>query len=238
MGANRIVTALLDVLVPSGCAACGLPGDPLCRECLAAMPVIADPACARCGYPQPERHAAGGCPQCIGGIAWARQALTYRAPVPRVVAALKDERRRALAEPLAGLMAAVMAPARGATLVPVPLARERVAERGFNQAALLADALGREWCMPVRHLLERDDARHQRGASRADRLRQAPGAFRAAARAVHAGVPLHAVLVDDVVTTGATLSSAARALRAAGCPRVGAVALARVTLVPAPTRVD
>jgi predicted amidophosphoribosyltransferase len=122
-------------------------------------------------------------------------------------------------------------------LVPIPLSPARLADRGFNQAQLVADACGREWRLPVRQVLVRDDGVHQRGASRAERIRQAPGAFRVVRDGPAPRLPLHAILVDDVVTTGATLAAAARALRAAGCARVGAVALARVTLTSATGRV-
>jgi ComF family protein len=113
-------------------------------------------------------------------------------------------------------------------LVPVPLGRRRMEERGFNQADLLARELARRWGTPVAHALQRDDwGPSQRGAGARERRQQVAGAFRASPRP-----PLHAVLVDDVVTTGSTLRAAARALRHAGCARVGAVSLARVALRP------
>lgn len=121
----------------------------------------------------------------------------------------------------------------GAVLVPVPLAPARLADRGFNQAALIARELGTLWGLPVHDCLERADGpATQRGSGATTRRTQVRGAFRARAE-----VPLHAVLVDDVVTTGATLTAAARALRAAGCARVGAVSLARVVLADGRTRV-
>ena len=229
---RRIGTAVMDVLIGDGCAACGMPGPPLCDACAGGMPEVGLPGCVRCGHPWATPRPS--CPQCIAGIAHARQALRYDPPVPEVVRALKDSRRRLLAHPLAGLMAQHLdPPPRGAVLVPIPLAPQRHADRGFNQAALLADALGRTWGTPVSDCLERaPGAGTQRGSRATARHAQVQGAFMAPGE-----VPLDAVLVDDVVTTGATLTAAARALRRAGCARVGAVSLARVVLAGGRTRV-
>lgn len=221
----RLLTAILDLITGDGCAACGMPGPPLCPSCEQALPPVGAPGCARCGHPWPATCPA--CPECLPGVACARQALAYDGRVPHLVRAFKDHRRRVLADPLARLMAAHLdPPGRSAVLVPVPLAPARLADRGFNQCDLLATRLGTRWGLPVAPVLGRDDqAAPQRGSGAAARRRQVQGAFH-----VVGHVPLHCVLVDDVVTTGATLSAAARALRAAGCARVGALALARVVV--------
>lgn len=224
-GAGVSLAALLEVLLPQACAACGLPGAAACAGCLAALEPLPPPWCGGCGAPVPvpvER-----CPGCRGRVEGARQAVAYRGPAPALVAALKDGRRRGLAPVLAAVVvAAVPAPPPGAVLVPVPLGPRRARERGFNQSMLLARALGRRWDRPVADVLARvREGPPQRGAARTARTRQASGAFAAAP-----GVPAPAVawLVDDVRTTGATLADCARALRAAGARRVGAVCLARV----------
>ncbi|MBL6633153.1 MAG: ComF family protein [Thermoleophilia bacterium] len=223
---GRIATAILDSLIGDGCAACGMPGPPLCAPCADAIAPLGPAACTGCGHPWPVPCAA--CGQCIPGVAWARQAAPYRYPVPDLVSAVKDLHRRALAPLLADVMVRRIAPPPpGAVLVPVPLAPRRLAERGFNQADLLAQRLADAWGVPMQPVLSRPDgAPAQRGAGAPARRRQVQGAFRAVRPA-----PLHAVLVDDVVTTGSTLSAAARALRTAGCARVGAVSLARVAPV-------
>ena len=153
------------------------------------------------------------CPECAGGPRWARQAVAYAGPAPALVAALKDGRRRTLAGVLAGVMTSTLAPPPpDAVLVPVPLSPRRRAERGFNQSALLARALGRAWGHPVADALARvRDGPPQRGAGAGARVRQVRGAF-----AVRAEIPVPAlaVLVDDVHTTGATLAACARTLRA------------------------
>ncbi|MGB1626388.1 MAG: phosphoribosyltransferase family protein [Miltoncostaeaceae bacterium] len=221
---SRLLTALLDSIIGDGCAACDMPGPPLCTRCRAGIPILGGSGCDGCGYPWPRPVPA--CPECIAGVVGARQAASSAGPVPTLVMAFKDHRRRALADPLAAVMRTVLAPPPpGAVLVPVPLTRSRLSDRGFNQAALLAGYLARSWGLPVHECLTRDDsAPSQRGSGARARRTQVRTAF----HSFSGRPPLHAVLVDDVVTTGATLSAAARALRGAGCARVGAVALARV----------
>ncbi len=214
---SRLLTALLDSIIGDGCAACDMPGPPLCTRCRGGIPILRSSGCDGCGYPWPRPVPA--CPECIAGVVGARQAASYAGPVPTLVMAFKDHRRRALVDPLAAVMRAVLAPPPpGAVLVPVPLTRSRLSDRGFNQAALLAGYRARRWGLPVHECLTRDDsAPSQRGSGGRARRTQVQTAFHPCGRP-----PLHAVLLDDVVTTGATLSAAARALRGGtgpGCPR-------------------
>jgi ComF family protein len=222
---------LLDLILPPACAACGLPGGAACAPCLASLAPLPAPWCAGCGAPVPVPVAR--CPACRGPIDGARQAVEYAGTATALVAALKDQRRRGLAAVLAEvLVARVPRPPEGATLVPVPLGRSRLRERGFNQSALLARELGRRWELPVSEPLARvREGADQRGARASARARQVAGAFavRPSGRA-----PRRPWLVDDVHTTGATLAACARALRAAGAPRAGAVAFARVRSGGAP----
>ncbi|WP_217915291.1 ComF family protein [Miltoncostaea marina] len=217
--------AILDVLLPPSCGACGLPGAAVCAACRSALTPPAPPLCGGCGAQvgvPVER-----CPACRGWLAGARQAVRYEGPAPALVAALKDGRRRGLAPALAAIVVAeVPPPPAGAALVPVPLGPRRARERGFNQALLLAQALGRAWGLPVAQALRRArEGPPQRGARASARGRQAAGAFAAGGRDP---VPPLAWLVDDVHTTGATLADCARALRSAGAREVGAVCFARV----------
>ncbi len=219
------LAALLDVVLPPSCAACGVPGEAACTACLAALEPLPPPWCGGCGAPVSvpvER-----CGACRGRITGGRQAVAYRGPAPALVAALKDDRRRTLAATLAGIVtAAVPPPPPDAALVPVPLGPRRARERGFNQSGLIAAALADAWGLPVaRALVRTREGPPQRGAARTERARQASGAFAAGGPDP---VPLTAWLVDDVLTTGATLADCARALRAGGATRVGAVCVARV----------
>lgn len=216
----------LELLVPPDCAACGLPGAPVCVGCRDALTPLPAPWCAACGHPAPIP--VPRCPECPPGpVSGARQAVAYAGPAPGLVSALKDGRRRRLAGSLADLIVArVPAPPLGVALVPVPLGRRRLAERGFNQSLLLADALGRRWRRPVADVLVRvREEGAQRGAPASTRARQVAGAFAVRPRAP---APRYACLVDDVHTTGATLAACARALARQGSAPARAVAFARV----------
>lgn len=216
---------LLDLIVPTACAACGLPGACVCAGCLAALVRLEPPWCEGCGAAVPIPVAR--CPGCRGRIEGARQAVAYAGPAPALVAGLKDGRRRPLASVLATVMAAAIPPPpRGVILVPVPVGPRRLRERGFNQSLLIARALSRLWGRPVAEALARTrEGEDQRGARATARARQVRGAF---AIRPGAAVPISAWLIDDVHTTGSTLADCARALRAAGSRSVGAACFARV----------
>jgi len=155
------------------------------------------------------------------------------APLRDAVHALKYEGVRALATPLAALMAATcsLAPLPVAAVVPVPLHPRRVRQRGYNQAALLARELARLLVLPLHEeWLERArNTPSQVGLTRAERWANVDGAFRVAAAASDAGALAgqRVLLVDDVFTSGATLRAAAGALRSAGAEGVWAVTLTR-----------
>lgn len=113
-----------------------------------------------------------------------------------------------------------------APLVPVPLHPSRQRERGFNQAELLADSLARGAAVPTERLLARERATaKQHGLDRAARLRNLAGAFQIVEGA--AATPRAVIVVDDILTTSATMEACATVLRASGCERVYGFAVAR-----------
>jgi ComF family protein len=241
----RLAIAALDLVFPALCPVCGNElgprrRDPLCGPCWDAIDRIAPPVCDRCGAPMPSAGFARAtlppppavCSTCAAdgpAYDYARSAAVYGGVTREALHRLKFGGRRALARPLADLTVEQC----GATLrdgiaavVPVPLARDREWERGFNQAALLAERIARRLEVPVRAAwLARERAtKPQSDLSAAERLANVRGAFRAAP----AVADRHVLLVDDVLTTGATLAECARALRAAGAGCIGAVTVARV----------
>jgi ComF family protein len=233
------VVALLDLVFPAVCPACGATlgagrHDPLCGACWTAIPRIGVVRCRRCGAldAPADGDRADSCPACAGltfPFDYARSAALYRGPVREAIHAFKFRGKRALARPLGDLVLEQAGDALlpdVAALVPVPLTRARRAERGFNQAALLAERVARGcglrvepgWLRRVRATAPQSDL------SAAEREANVRGAFLAAP----AVAGRHVVIVDDVFTTGATMRECARALRAAGARRVGVLTVARV----------
>jgi ComF family protein len=220
------LAALLELVYPPRCAACGEPGpEPFCATCAEAILPV-PPGCARCGLPGQDLT----CGACLAGppaFDAVRAGGLFGGPLADAIHAFKYGERPALARPLGAWLAARVPLPAGAAVVSVPLGRARRIERGYDQAALLADALARSAGAGGRRLrgaLRRTrETPPQVGRSREERARNVADAF--AATAAVSGRDL--VLVDDVVTTGATADGAAAALRRAGARSVTVVALAR-----------
>jgi ComF family protein len=235
---RRRLGAWLDHLAPRACALCGLPLPPgafpgWCAGCLQDLPGARRARCARCAHP--TDRPAPACTACASTgpvpIDATLAAADYAAPLDRVVTSLKYAGRITLAAPLGQLLAARWLgqpqPPGLDALVPVPLAAERLAARGFNQALEMARAMSASLAVPLpvwpRRLLRVRDTPAQAGLGLADRRRNLVGCF--ACRGRLDGLAIG--LVDDVMTTGSTLSEAARTLKAAGAVRVVALVAAR-----------
>ena len=212
---------LLELLLPGACAGCGRYGELLCAPCLANLrPAGADA----------DRFAAAD-PGIVVGDAMelAMAAFIHEGTLRRVLQRLKYGGAGRLATPLAGAsvpaLRALVAQTGPAPLVPVPVHAARRRQRGYNQAELLATELGRLAGLPVLDLLLRHrPTTRQHGLGRAARLHNLRGALgvRSAAQA-----PDVAILVDDILTTSATLEACAETLRRHGVSRVFGFAVAR-----------
>ena len=172
------------------------------------------------------------CAQCTANppvYDFARSAAVYGGVMREALHRFKFGGRRALARPLADLafeQCGASLPDGIVAVVPVPLARDREWERGFNQAALLAERVAKRLDVPIRTgwLARQRATRPQSDLPAAERSANVRAAF----RATPAVAGRHVLLVDDVLTTGATLAECARALRAAGARCIGALTVARV----------
>jgi ComF family protein len=215
-------------LADQRCIACEVRGALVCRACRRGLPWLVGPLCGRCGEPVAADRI--GCPVCVrlGSVLGAvRSAVALDGAATDAVRAWKDAARAPVAQLAERCIASVVMPP-DALIVPVPAAQDRAAWRGVDGPADLAARLGRRWRLAVHaDALERQTACPQRGLSATGRRRNAADAF-VARRSITGRV----LLVDDVMTTGATLVACARRLRQAGAVRVDAVTFARVVTIP------
>jgi ComF family protein len=219
-------------MLPPTCVVCGgdgAEGLDLCGLCRAALPWNT-PACRRCGLPlagEGAQRVCGLCQLAPPPLARVQCPLHYAFPVDRLLPRLKFHGDLAAGELLVTLAAWALDPEdRPAALVPVPLHPSRLRQRGYDQALEIARAFARQGGPPVRA----DALRRVRATAAQTTLdARARRANLGGAFAVRAGIalPAHVALVDDVMTTGATLHECARVLLAAGVARVDAWCLAR-----------
>ncbi|HEU0243231.1 MAG TPA: phosphoribosyltransferase family protein [Candidatus Limnocylindrales bacterium] len=217
----RPIGRLVDLALPAVCPGCGAEGDSICRGCLPAVRQrVALPPGTPLGLEE-------GPPDPLLQLEWC---APFNGTVRRALHALKYAGERRLAAPLGEAVAArwAAAGAGGEVLVPVPVHETRRRERGYDQAVLVADVAARALGLPMAVAVRRDRAttaqyrldRRHRAENVRDAFRVVPGMDRAVrGRWV--------VLVDDVVTTGATLCGAAAALLETGALAVSAVTVAR-----------
>jgi len=205
--APHALRAFASLLVPARCGICARACDwrnPVCEACLGA--IDSAPSGARV----------------LPGLDVVIGAASYAGAARDLVAALKFGPRPALAGVAAAAMAGALGDGgrRGATLVPVPPAPRRLHRRGLDPADAIAVSLSPQLDLPLTRALARATGRRQVGRSRAERLATPPRV-----RCVEPP-PARVLLVDDVVTTGATLAACARALRAGGASEVSAIVFA------------
>ncbi len=232
------MAALRDLLVPMACAACNRlldDGEPglVCGRCWTRLAVLPAPRCVRCGHPRARRvcHWCELLPayvRAVRSVCW-----VHRGTGQPIVHALKYHGWHAVARGMAERMARLDWPddvvAERAAVIPVPLAEQRHRERGYNQSERLARALAGHWMQPVwTGVLTR--TRHtatQTQLTPEQRLVNVSGAFHVPQSARNALRRSHVVLVDDVVTTAATLNACAAALHAAGARLISYVTFGR-----------
>ncbi len=234
-----IVRGLIDLIFPPHCAFCGtlLAEDDtaeICPGCLRNIRFISPPICPKCGFPFVmgigENHLCGQCLRRQWHFGSARALAFYEGPIREAIHGLKYRGKSFLAKSLAGLFE------RGYPfidygsydlLVPVPLHPKRLRERGFNQALILGKAIGRKEEVPcTRFLLKKISwSPPQIDLSPQEREKNVKGSFAVTAPGKVRGKRV--LLVDDVMTTGATVNECARELLKAGAEQVDVFTLAR-----------
>lgn len=236
------LAAALDFLFPATCVACERLLDSgerglVCGRCWVRLSLLPSPQCNRCGHPL-RSHSCRWCALLLPEVALARSVCwTHRGTGAQIVHALKYGGWHATADEIGERMARVAWPyelaASRTALVPAPLSPSRLRERGYNQSEQLANALARRWRVPVwSGVIDRTRATEtQTRLTPEERLANVSGAFRARDTARGMLRNAHVVLVDDVVTTAATLNACAAALLAGGARTLSYVTFGRA---PAP----
>jgi ComF family protein len=220
---RNLLDRALDLALPARCVGCGREGEPLCPACEPALDArLQLPAGTPLGLP-------ADIPEPLLQLEWC---APFAGLVRRALHELKYSGERRLADPLGRAVARrwQRVGAGGDLLVPVPVHADRARKRGYDQAALIAEAAARHLSLPMAPILERTRATiAQFDLDRTHRATNVQGAFR-----LRPGAPSTrpldgrwVVLVDDVVTTGATLAACARPLLEAAAIGVSAVTVAR-----------
>ena len=209
------------------CGEAGVAGLDLCSDCIAELPWNRA-ACRQCGLPRPDGTAeCAHCQLAPPPYSLTQAALRYSFPIDRLLPRFKFHGDLAAGAVLATLMHWSLDPdQRPALLIPVPLHRSRLRRRGYDQALELAKALSRECQLPLcrDRLVRRRATSPQTELGAQARQANVRDAFQLRAGPV---LPAHVALVDDVMTTGATVSECAEVLLAAGVERVDIWAIAR-----------
>ncbi len=220
-----LISDLVSVFFPLRCVHCGRPGAWLCPECASSLAPVGKVSCGRCGRPaskagqQTARH---NCPECRGRdihFKSARAAFAYEGPARSLVHRLKYSGHRRLADFMAELacnQAGLTRPVKAVTLAYVPLHRSKLVSRGYNQAGLFARALSRRLDLPLQDLLCKQHLTQPQNQLGYDRRRQNPEGSvalrRDAGKRLGRGRAGRILLIDDVYTTGSTVSECARVL--------------------------
>ncbi|MBY4797486.1 ComF family protein [Collinsella sp. AGMB00827] len=234
---RAVVEAVFETVSPTRCAGCERPGTLICQNCLNKLALI-DPktCCIHCGAP----YGALLCTECDGQLGSLSRVLATAAfddPLPRIIRAYKDAGERRLAKTCAALLLDTASNAEMAAreryggilsaadaLTFVPATAQAFRRRGFDHMEAIARALSELSGRPVIDALVKHGRTDQRRLGRSERLALHSKRYEVVADLCGA----HLLLVDDVITTGATMASTAGALCAAGASRVDGLALARV----------
>jgi ComF family protein len=214
---------LISKIAPYDCLACGTEGQLLCAACAGKLAAIPE-RCYRCREFSRDWLTCSAC-RPASRLKSVRPGTAYAGTAKHLIWKLKLSGARAAARIMARRLAPLVKSSNVTIIIPVPTATSRARRRGYDQAKLLARELAAQTRLPYRDYLARRGQTHQHGLARRQRLAQLSAAFRVTRPQAVMGS--HVILVDDVVTTGATLEAAAAALQTAGAVRIDAIVFAQ-----------
>lgn len=221
----NLLEKIIAVAAPFECLGCGQEDYLLCPACRESAILPLPPRCYRCGRATANSRVCTSC-RSSSKLRFVWIAVEYSGLPKQLLHHFKFLRAQSCAPDLAGVMQAVLPQlAPGTIICPVPTASRRIRLRGYDHAELLAKAVAKITGYHQAKLLERLGQSRQVGSGRQDRLRQLNGAFLTPHREKITGATI--LLVDDIVTTGATIEAAGLALRQAGAKHVDALAFAK-----------
>lgn len=235
---KRALVSLARFLLPNACIVCermveqSTPDDVVCAVCRSRMKTVAE-GCERCAQPMPPVGPCRLCSDWPVGFLRVRSAVWLGTEARTVVHGLKYKGFTRLGALAASEIARRILPV-GSVIIPIPLGQKRLRQRGYNQSAYIARALGAEFEMPVLDdvLIRSKETRSQTELTPDERSVNVSGAFRVTMSPSEVAgpletAPLGAVLIDDVFTTGATMLAAAECLLTSGWDTVSGITFAR-----------
>lgn len=233
---KTILQSAINIIIPHMCQLCGSQTDDyICANCKQGINFISGTVCTRCGMPfiskESSNHLCSGCIKKKQPFAMARSIAEYNGVLLEAIHKLKYNAKTFLAKPLGLFMAEGLPLNNYNIIVPVPLHKKRLKERGFNQSLLLAKEISKKHKIPIDYLnLKRTRfTEPQINLKGEERLKNVRGAFEVEDGKIFKNKNI--LLIDDVYTTGATIKECSNVLKKTGAKNVFALTLARVVRV-------